>query len=161
MAKRYSKNRRKSRKAIPLLLVLILASMLHTAIPKSVLYDLKAAVKSIMGSLDGSFQGISAQQDAPYEEVNGNVPCFADSDYTTECFYELSELDHLGRCGTAFACFGPETLAEGERGSIGHVRPSGWHTIKYNGIVDGNYLYNRCHLLMWALSGINDDEVGS
>ena len=124
MAKRYSKNRRKSRKAIPLLLVLILASMLHTAIPKSVLYDLKAAVKSIMGSLDGSFQGISAQQDAPYEEVNGNVPCFADSDYTTECFYELSELDHLGRCGTAFACFGPETLAEGERGSIGHVRPS-------------------------------------
>ena len=158
MAKRYSKNRRKSRKAIPLLLVLILASMLHTAIPKSVLYDLKAAVKSIMGSLDGSFQGISAQQDAPYEEVNGNVPCFADSDYTTECFYELSELDHLGRCGTAFACFGPETLAEGERGSIGHVRPSGWHTIKYNGIVDGNYLYNRCHLLMWALSGINDDE---
>lgn len=91
-----------------------------------------------------------------YEEWNNNVPEF--DEYTTEPFCQLSELDDLGRCGPALACFGQESMPEGERGAIGHIKPSGWHTVKYNGIVDGNYLYNRCHLLMWALSGINDDE---
>lgn len=45
-----------------------------------------------------------------------------------------------------------------ERGSIGSVKPSGWHTVRYNGIVDGNYLYNRCHLIGFQLSGENANE---
>ena len=77
---------------------------------------------------------------------------------TTTTFCELSELDDLGRCGPAYGCFGPETIAEGERGAIGHIKPSGWHTVKYNDIIEGNYLYNRCHLIMWKVSGILDDE---
>ena len=46
-----------------------------------------------------------------------------------------------------------------ERGTIGQVRPSGWHTVKYNGVVDGNYLYNRCHLIGYQLAGENANEL--
>ena len=90
-------------------------------------------------------------------EVNGNVPYFEDSDLSTVAKIELSELDSLGRCGVAFGCLGPETIAAGERGSIGMVKPTGWHTVRYD-FVDGQYLYNRCHLLMWKASSILDDE---
>lgn len=41
-----------------------------------------------------------------------------------------------------------------ERGNIGSVKPTGWHTIKYD-VVDGKYLYNRCHLIGYQLSGEN------
>lgn len=95
---------------------------------------------------------------SPYTVVNDNVPSIPENEYTTKTFVELSELDNLGRCGTAYGCFGPETVTDKERGAIGHIKPSGWHTVKYNGIVDGNYLYNRCHLIMYKLSGILDDN---
>lgn len=105
-----------------------------------------------------AYSSIVSETGTAYTEINGNVPYFADYEYTTETYYKLSELDELGRCGVAEGCLGKETIADGERGSIGHIRPSGWHTVKYPEIVDGNYLYNRCHLLMWKLSGILDDE---
>ena len=44
-----------------------------------------------------------------------------------------------------------------ERGSIGSVKPSGWQTVKYD-FVDGKYLYNRCHLLGYQLTGENANE---
>lgn len=91
-------------------------------------------------------------------EIHGNVPGFKEEDNTTEPFVKLSEQDELGRCGAAEGCFGPETLAEEERGSIGHIKPSGWHTVKYPDVIEDVYLYNRCHLLMYKLSGILDDE---
>ena len=91
-------------------------------------------------------------------EVNGNVPFFSDSDLTVVSSIHLSELDSLGRCQVATACLGPETVAMEERGSIGMIKPSGWQTVRYDGIVDGNYLFNRCHLLMWKASSILDDN---
>lgn len=75
-------------------------------------------------------------------------PYFTDADkQETEAFEEYSDLDYLGRCGTAYANVGQELMpADGEkRGSIGQVKPTGWHTVKYD-CVDGKYLYNRCHL---------------
>ena len=42
-----------------------------------------------------------------------------------------------------------------DRGKIGSVKPSGWKNVKYNGLVDGNYLYNRCHLIGWQLAAEN------
>lgn len=89
-------------------------------------------------------------------EVNNNNPYFTIEDYSKgmKSFIELSDLDSLGRCGTAFASLSTDTLATEERGQIGSIKPSGWHTVKYAGI-DGNYLYNRCHLLMYALTGLN------
>jgi DNA-entry nuclease len=44
-----------------------------------------------------------------------------------------------------------------KRGSIGSIKPSGWHTIKYDHI-DGKYLYNRCHLIGYQLTGENANE---
>ena len=89
-----------------------------------------------------------------YIIINNNVPEFRESDFTTESFEEYSELDSLGRCGVAFANIGQDLMPTEERGSIGYIKPSGWQTVKYD-IVDGKYLYNRCHLIGYQLTGEN------
>ena len=88
-----------------------------------------------------------------YIIINNNKPNFSDNDMslTGEVY---SELDSLGRCGVAFARVGKDTMPTEERGSIGMIKPSGWHTIKYD-IVNGKYLYNRCHLVGYQLTGQN------
>lgn len=88
--------------------------------------------------------------------LNGNQPELTKEE-TVSPFIRLSELDTLGRCGVAYAMLGSETLPTEERGEIGHIKPSGWHTVKYD-CVDGKYLYNRCHLLAFCLTGLNDDD---
>ncbi len=93
----------------------------------------------------------------PVVEINGNIPFFSDDDITTDTFEIYSPLDELGRCGTAFANVSRDTIPKEERGRIGGIKPSGWHTVKYEGI-DGNYLYNRCHLIAYSLAGENDNE---
>ena len=96
--------------------------------------------------------------DSPTIEVHHNVPYYTEEELgLTDCFEKYSPLDELGRCGPAFALVGPETMPQEPRGQIGAVRPSGWHTVKYEGI-DGNYLYNRCHLIAYILSGQNSNE---
>lgn len=92
-----------------------------------------------------------------YVTVNNNKPYFTKNEITTTVFEKYSELDHLGRCGTAFACIGKELMPTEERGPIGSVKPTGWHTVKYSGI-DGNYLYNRCHLIAFCLTGENAND---
>ena len=74
-------------------------------------------------------------------------------------YERYSDLDALGRCGEAMACLGSETLpARGEeRESISEVHPTGWHSIRYD-FVDGGSLYNRSHLIGWALSAENANE---
>lgn len=91
-----------------------------------------------------------------YIELNGNIPVFEDID-TSKSFEEYSELDSLGRAGSAFANIGVDLMPTEKRGSIGMIKPSGWHTIKYD-IVDGKYLYNRCHLIGYQLTGENANE---
>lgn len=91
-----------------------------------------------------------------YIELNGNIPVFEEID-TSKSFEEYSELDSLGRAGSAFANIGVDLIPTEKRGSIGMIKPSGWHTIKYD-IVDGKYLYNRCHLIGYQLTGENANE---
>ncbi|MBR4940834.1 MAG: DNA/RNA non-specific endonuclease, partial [Clostridia bacterium] len=86
--------------------------------------------------------------------LNGNIPNFSESDLTARSYEYYSELDHLGRCGSVIACIGRDIMPTEERGSIGQVKPTGWHTVKYD-IVDGKYLYNRCHLIGYQLTGEN------
>lgn len=93
-----------------------------------------------------------------YVEVNGNVPYFTEDEYVTESFEQYSELDDLGRCGVAYACLSKETMPTRERGEIGMIKPSGWQTVKYPEIIEDRYLYNRCHLIAWCLSGENANE---
>lgn len=94
-------------------------------------------------------------------EVNDNEPYFTEEDLGLDCFEVYSDLDGLGRPGTAYACICVDTVPkDGEkRGEIGHVRPAGWHTVKYNDRIEGNYLYNRCHLIGWQLGAENDNEL--
>lgn len=94
---------------------------------------------------------------AAYIELNDNKPNFTKEDYTTKAFEYYSELDSDGRCGVAYANICKEIMPTEKRGEIGMVKPSGWHTVKYD-IVDGKYLYNRCHLIGYQLAGENANE---
>lgn len=97
---------------------------------------------------------IPAFSGKPYYVLNNNVPSF-DGGKTGRKYYEdYTPLDNLGRCGVVEACLGEETMPKESRGEIGQVKPSGWHTVKYD-CVDGKYLYNRCHLIGFQLSGEN------
>lgn len=90
-----------------------------------------------------------------YTEINGNVPFFTDDELSDVSYEYYEELDALGRCGVCMASVGQDIMPNRERESIGDVKPTGWHTVKYEGLVDGNYLYNRCHLLGFQLTGEN------
>ena len=92
-----------------------------------------------------------------YTTINNNIPYFTGNDYSTESFEHYSDLDSLGRCGVAYANIGIDIMPTAERGPIGQIKPSGWKTVKYD-IVDGKYLYNRCHLIGYQLSGENANE---
>lgn len=93
----------------------------------------------------------------PYVVINENRPAFQDTDYIIEAFEFYSELDSLGRCGVAFANICKEIMPTEERESIGSVKPSGWHTVKYD-VIEDTYLYNRCHLIGFQLAGENANE---
>lgn len=93
---------------------------------------------------------------SPYAVVNNNNPQFSVSDKKNKSVFEkYSSLDSLGRCGVAYANICREIMPTEPRGEIGMIKPSGWQTIRYNGIVEGNYLYNRCHLIGYQLAGEN------
>ena len=91
--------------------------------------------------------------------INDNVPYFDEEDKKCrESFENYSDLDDLGRCGEAYACVGVDIMPTEERGSIGMIKPSGWHTVKYD-FVDGKYLFNRCHLIGYQIAGENALET--
>ena len=100
---------------------------------------------------------VPAYSGQPYVAVNGNVPYFTDADLTDVSFESYSDLDSLGRCGVAYASVSQDTMPTEKRGSIGEVKPTGWHTAKYDN-VDGKYLYNRCHLIGYQLTAENANK---
>ena len=104
-----------------------------------------------------SLKNIPAFSKNAFVEVNDNIPYFTNADYTTSSFERYSPLDSLGRCGVAFACVGTDIMPTEKRGEIGSVKPSGWKQAKYPGCVDSSppYLYNRCHLIAYELTGEN------
>lgn len=101
-----------------------------------------------------SIDAIPAYDGKAYVAVNNNEPFFTDSDMTTTAFENYSDLDSLGRCGVAYANICRDIMPTEERGKIGMIKPSGWHTVKYDVIKD-RYLYNRCHLIGYQLAGEN------
>ena len=94
---------------------------------------------------------------SPFIEVNNNLPEFDEADMSGKSFERYSSLDYYGRCGVAYANIGRELMPLEERESISDVTPSGWVNKKYEGI-DGEYLYNRCHLIGYQLAGENANE---
>ena len=102
-----------------------------------------------------SLSDVPAYSGKAYISVNGNVPYFTAAELTTTSFETYSDLDTLGRCGVTYASIGQDLMPTKERGSIGMVKPTGWHTVRYDDLVDGKYLYNRCHLIGYQLTGEN------
>ena len=95
---------------------------------------------------------------SPYCVLDGNKPDFPDADKTTEAFESYSDLDSLGRCGVAYANICKELMPTEKRGEIGMIKPTGWHTVRYDDIIQDKYLYNRCHLIGFQLAGENANE---
>ncbi len=93
----------------------------------------------------------------PYVLIDENVPSFSEEDLTESSYEMYGPLDLLGRCTTVEACIGRDLMPTEKRGSISHIKPSGWRISKYD-FVDGKYLYNRCHLIGYQLTGENDNE---
>lgn len=126
--------------------------------------DLTEDGGSAAGSAQDSILDIVPEYSGtPTYVLNDGKPKFTDEEYerAEEMFIDLSELDTLGRCGTCMASLGKDTLATGERDfSLSHVTPSGWHQEKYPDLIDVNdgYLYNRCHLIMYAVCKTLTDE---
>lgn len=106
---------------------------------------------------DFSLSDIPDYNNKPYFTVNDNIPFFNESELADKSFESYSDLDDLGRCGVAYACIDKDIMPTEERGNIGSIKPSGWQTVKYDN-VDGKYLYNRCHLISYQLSGENANE---
>ena len=104
-----------------------------------------------------SIQNVPAFSGEPYVIINDNEPGFQKEDMTTDSYEFYSDLDSLGRCGYVMACIGWDIMPTEERGNIGQVKPSGWQTVKYD-FVDGKYLYNRCHLIGYQLTGENANK---
>ena len=146
--------------------------MRHTDIRWKLLLVLLCCL--LLTACEGSMQGADSQEMSgrrediplsdipeytgePYIAVDGNEPDFSEEERTANTFESYSELDSLGRCGAAYACIGRDLMPAEERGSIGQVKPTGWQTVKYEN-VDGKYLYNRCHLIGYQLTGENANE---
>lgn len=104
-----------------------------------------------------SLDSIPAYSGKAYVYINNGNPGFSDSDLKTKSYEYYSPRDRLGRCGVVHACIGRDIMPTEDRGSIGMVKPTGWHTVKYD-CVDGKYLYNRCHLIGFQLTGENANE---
>lgn len=103
---------------------------------------------------DISLENIPEYSGSPCVELDGNIPDFSTEKKNGPAYEFYSELDSLGRCGYAESKITPELMPTEERGAIGMIKPTGWHTVKYDNI-DGKYLYNRCHLLGYQLTGEN------
>lgn len=104
-----------------------------------------------------SIDDIPAYSGSPYVEINGNIPYFDEDEQSSGAFEYYSELDYLGRCGLTEAMVTREIMPTEAREAIGMVKPTGWHTVKYDVIAD-RYLYNRCHLIAFELAGENANE---
>ena len=150
---------RKSGKSILILLILSLTiSFLYEKKPEwyEYIYEHAPGISNNVSAAD--MEDIPEYSGIPYVRINGNIPHFTEEDLTTVCFETYSDFDSLGRCQTAYACLGLDTLPTGERGAIGGVKPTGWHTVQYPEVIPDRHLYNRCHLIAYELSAENANE---
>lgn len=93
-----------------------------------------------------------------YVEINGNEPYFTVKNLDYEDFEYYSRLDAFGRVGVCFAVVGKDGMPTKEREGIGMIKPSGWQTVRYDDLIEGKYLYNRCHIIGYQLTGENANE---
>lgn len=151
------KNTRKNTKLLELIIVVICAIVLELVWTYANVEDTENNNATPISTISFDLESIPEYTDKPYVTLDENKPSFKEEDYTTNAFETYSDLDSLGRCGVAYANICKEIMPEdGEkRQAINMIKPSGWKTTKYEGLVEGNYLYNRCHLIGYQLAGEN------
>lgn len=122
--------------------------------------EIEPGADSSAGQRDFDLDMVPPYSGEAYADINDDIPFFTADELTAEPFQEYWPLDDFGRCTGAFACVGPELLPTEVRGSTGAATPAGWHSVKYDGI-DGGYLYNRCHLIGYQLTGqtVNENNL--
>ena len=149
-----SRNKRKNTEKIISLIILLILIGISTFLGKDIINENKEVNSNI--SSYANISEIPEYNGKIYVEINNNKPYFKEEEYVTESFEKYSNLDELGRCGVAYANISKETMPkEGEeRESISSITPTGWEQEKY----DGEYLYNRCHLIGYQLSNENANE---
>lgn len=118
-------------------------------------HDFRTFPESLFGGLS---EGSVPKNQQASIILNDNKPYFTDEEITTEAYESYSKLDSYGRCGPAMACLSREMMPKSPREEIGMIKPTGWHTVKYPDQIADRYLYNRCHLIAWCLSGENANE---
>lgn len=144
-----ARRRKKINKSIiPLILIILI--LIYNTYAK----EINEYISSFASQNTYTIENIPEYDGQNYVILNNNEPNFNENNLSTESFETYSSKDYLDRCGVAYANIGIDLMPTEERGSIGQVKPTGWHTIKYD-IVDGKYLYNRCHLIGHQLSGEN------
>ena len=129
----------------------------ETQTPKPTSEATKEATATKKASKESDNSSIPKYAGKAYVVLNNNKPTFSSSELKNKSYEHYGKLDSLGRCTVAKACIGKDIMPKGKRGAIGSVKPTGWHTVKYD-IVDGKYLYNRCHLIGYQLTGENANE---
>lgn len=160
----------KSRKRLPelLLAIIILAAafsaawfLLHRNRPAPLPPEAQTDPQASFSIVDSDPASIPEYSGEDVIELNFGKPGFSEYDISTISGENFSELDELGRCGTAFAMLSREMMPEEEREMIGDFRPTGWVQAKYPGVVDSEppYLYNRCHLIAYAMTGQGANEL--
>ena len=106
---------------------------------------------------DISMETIPEYDGEPYVVIDDNEPNFTEEELQPEAYETYGTLDAPGRCSIAEASIGEGLMPTEKRGAIGQVKPTGWHTVKYD-MVEGKYLYNRCHLIGYQLTAENANE---
>lgn len=104
-----------------------------------------------------SLESIPEYDSEAYCVINENIPYFTDEEMTDVSFEIYNDLDYLGRCTYALASVGIDLMPTEDRESISSVYPTGWVQAEYD-IVSSSYLYNRCHLIGFQLTGENANE---
>ena len=154
------REKKQLKKLIIGLIIIICASIITYISPKIENIEDNQTTKNISDVSSFDLSSIPEYTDDPYVYINNNIPNFREEEYTTKSFEKYSKLDDLGRCGVAYANICKEIMPKKDekRESISEIKPSGWKNVKYDGIIDGNYLYNRCHLIGWQLAGENANK---
>ena len=149
----YMSRSKKKNKSTIYIIILIIA--LIVAFYEEVVEDTYSIPETILASYD--IDNIPEYSGYAFVYINGNIPFFEDKEKNAEGFEIYGDLDRLGRCTYAFANISKNLMPTEKRSSIGSVRPSGWQISKYD-FIDGKYLYNRCHLIGYQLTGENANE---
>lgn len=154
-------SRRQKKILIPLIALVLLCVIGFVLIPR---FHERFSVELSDGDTQGSRSIAQSDPNSipdyageDYIVLNEGKPSFNAWDLANITGEHFSELDSLGRCGPAVALLDKTMMPEGKRDAITEIKPTGWVQEKYAGVIDSDppFLYNRCHLIAYKLTGQN------